>query len=406
MSDITNTEKLQLLKKVAIFRETEDEVLSALVDVLNAKKVRKGAMVVRKGEPGDRMFIIAKGKFRIHDGAHVLSRMVDGEVFGEYSLIDDNTRSASVTAEEEGFLLELEKSDFYRLAARNPRILRGVLKVLIRRIRDMNALEEKLSKSYLKIQKQKEQIEKQSESISLQKEQLAMHNFDLSKTNEEKNHLLSVVIHQIKNPLTSSLCMVEMMEAEKELLDEKHAEGLGIIRKSLKRINDMVNEILDVNAIDSKVFEVKMEPLDLAEILHELIENYRYFIDQKGIDLQADIDSVSARLNRVYFTQIIDNLLSNAVKFTPGGRRVHLVLKESKDKIRFSIRDEGPGLDKGLIAKASTIYQRQTGMKNQELPPTGLGLAIVHRYTAMMEGKVNIESEPGKGTTITVDFRK
>lgn len=406
MSGLTLADKLSLLKKVAIFRETEDEVLSSLIDVLNGKTVRKGAVVVKKGEPGDRMFIIAKGKFRIHDGAHVLSRMGDGEVFGEYALIDDNTRSASVTAEEEGFLLELEKSDFYRLAARNPRILRGVLKILISRMRDMNALEEKLSKSYLKIQKQKEQIEKQSESISLQKEQLAMHNFDLSKINEEKNHLLSVVIHQIKNPLTSSLCMAEMMEADKEMLDEKHAEGLIIIKKSLKRINDMVNEILDVNAIDSKVFEVKMEPLNLTEILQELIENYRYFIEQKGIDLQTDIDNVSARLNRVYFTQIIDNLLSNAVKFTPTGRKVQVMLKETPRKITFTIHDEGPGLDKGLIQKASTIYQRQTGMKSQELPPTGLGLAIIHRYTSLMEGRVNIDSEPGRGTRITVDFRK
>ncbi|NTV83563.1 MAG: HAMP domain-containing histidine kinase, partial [Bacteroidales bacterium] len=195
-------------------------------------------------------------------------------------------------------LLRLDYRDFYRNAAGNPSILRGVLRELINRMRDMNELEEKLSKSYLKIQRQKELIEKQNESISLQKVLLEQQNYDLTKLNEEKNQLISTVIHQIKNPLTSSLCMAEMLGEREGHVDETEREGLAIIRNSIKRINNLINEILDVSTIDSKVYKLKMEPLNVRAILEELIENYRYFIEQKGILLKVNSADITARFNR------------------------------------------------------------------------------------------------------------
>lgn len=206
-------EKYEFLRKLPIFSDSEPEVLMELASSLTEKEVMKGSMIIRKGDEADAAFIIATGRVRVHDGNHVLARLEAGQVFGEYALIDQRTRSASVTADETCVLLRLSYSDFYSNAVGNPGILRGVLRQLINRMRDMNELEEKLSKSYLKIQRQKELIEKQNESISQQKALLEQQNFDLTKLNEEKNHVMSTVIHQIKNPLTSSLCMAEMLDA-------------------------------------------------------------------------------------------------------------------------------------------------------------------------------------------------
>jgi signal transduction histidine kinase len=301
-------------------------------------------------------------------------------------------------------LLKLANEDFYDVAAGDPGILRGVLRELIRRMREMNILEEKLSKSYLKIRHQKELIEKQNDSIVQQKLQLEQQNFDLSKLNEEKNQLISTVIHQIKNPLTSALCMADMLDAREEHVDEVEREGLSIIRNSIKRINNLVNEILDVSAIDSKVYQLKSETLDIGAILEELIENYRYFIEQKNIRLSTDLKRVEARLNRVYITQIIDNLLSNAVKFSPEGGTITIGLDLSGPILVLSICDEGPGIPEPKVLEIFDRYRRQTSMIEQGNAPEGLGLAIVNRYTGAMQGTVKLQNGPGKGSTFIVEL--
>lgn len=397
-------EKSDLLKKIDIFSETGESILLELAGALMEKEALKGAVVVRKGDVGDALFIIARGAVRIHDGNHVLARMSQGSVFGEYALLDNNTRSASVTAEEHCLLLRLGRADFYRIALRNPDILQGVLRVLIRRMREMNELEEKLSKSYLKISRQKEQIEKQNSSITLQKELLSQQNYDLTRLNEEKNQFLGMVIHQIKNPLTSSLCMLEMLETDRKNLSEDQVQGLELIIKSLWRINQLINETLDVSAIESKVFEVKYEPLELHVIVNELIDNYSYLINQKELFVEQEISEVRASLNRLYFTQIVDNLLSNAVKFTPPGKRIRVRLHESEGEVILNVQDEGPGINEEMAARIFHQYSRQTDMSSQNLPPMGLGLAIVHKYTLAMHGIVRCENCPEGGTCFTVEL--
>jgi signal transduction histidine kinase len=396
-------EKYEFLRKLPVFSESGQDVLSALVEVLKEKEVLKGSVIIRKGDEADAAFFIAEGSVRVHDGNHVLARLGKGQLFGEYALIDKHVRSASVTADENCLLLRLDNEDFYRIAAGNTSVLQGVLRALITRMREMNELEEKLSRSYLKIQRQKELIQQQAENILEQKEQLEQHNFDLLKVNEEKNQIISMVIHQIKNPLTSSLCMTEMLDSRDESVDETEREGLAIIRNSLRRINNLVNEILDVSAIDSKVFQLKTELMAVDPILEELISNYRYFIEQKEIRLIAEVEPVKARLNRVYITQIMDNLISNAVKFTLPGKSIRIRLSGSDGLLLFNIEDEGPGFDasKGNIFE---LYRRQTGMTEQNKPAGGLGLAIVNKYTTAMGGSIRYESVQQKGTKFFVEL--
>ncbi|MCB0807548.1 MAG: cyclic nucleotide-binding domain-containing protein, partial [Bacteroidales bacterium] len=125
-----------------------------------------------------------------------------GNVFGEFALFDKETRSASITAEEDTILLELDQDDFARVMSGKADVMLGVLKKLIRRIREMNELEGKLAKSYIKIQKQKSEIEEQHQNILEQKKELEKTNEQLTRLNEEKNQLISVVSHGLRNPLT------------------------------------------------------------------------------------------------------------------------------------------------------------------------------------------------------------
>lgn len=404
MSKNSFEEKIAILKKVNIFSDSGEDILRELASDLEEVKALKGKNIIRKGESGDAMFILVEGTVRIHDGDHVLAKLDSGEVFGEYSLIDQENRSASVTAETDCTLYRLRQDDFLRLAGKNKDIIRNVLKVLIQRIRGMNELEEKLSRSYIKIQKQKAQIESMSQSIHEQKLQLEQQNYDLSKLNEEKNSLIGILVHQIKNPLTSSLCLTEMLAGSSLSMDKHHKESLEIIHNSLQRINSLVDENLNVNVIDSKVFQLKYEKVRLKKIIRELIESYRYLYEQKQVSVIADLDDIEASVNRVYFTQIIDNILSNAVKFTRINSTIQVILKRSANNLRIEIADEGAGIDENLVKKLFHLYKRQTDMHSQAEYPRGLGLAIAYRYTSEMGGTIHCESLKDKGSRFIVEL--
>jgi signal transduction histidine kinase len=397
-------DKVQFLRHVNIFASTSRAFLQSIATVLEGVEVKKQQNIFRKGDPGDSMYIITQGLVRIHDGNHVLSRLGVNDVFGEYALIDDEPRSASVTAEETSYFLRLSRSDFEQLLEKNPGLANGILRVLIRRMRNMNELEEKLAKSYIKIQKQKDAIESQNQSIIETKQKLEEQNFDLLNLNEEKNHLISIVVHGLKNPLTSSLSMIDMVLSGDDKVCEEHREYAEIIQGSLLRMNKMINQVLDINVIESKVYHLKTEPIGLKKMVETVCDFYKLTIEQKELKLSLKLDDLRADLNEVYILQIIDNLVSNAIKFTSKGNEINICLSEKDGKVLLKVKDSGIGIPSNLLPDIFNQYRRKKHHLEQLEPDTGLGLAIVKKYVEAMHGRVWCESELEKGSEFCVEF--
>jgi signal transduction histidine kinase len=401
---ISLDEKVAFLKHVNIFAETGEEFLLSLATVLQGMKAKPQQTIMKKGEPGDALYIITTGAVRIHDGAHVLSRLGKNDVFGEYALIDDGPRSASVTAEEETHLLRLRRKDFESRLSDDPGFARGIMKVMISRMRNMNVLEEKLAKSYIKIQKQKEAIELQNKNIQEAKQKLEEQNFELLNLNEEKNHLISVIVHGLKNPLTSSLTMIDLVMNEPEKICEENRQYAEIIQSSLHRMNKMINQVLDINVIESKVYQLNMEKINLKEVIEKISEIYKHTIEQKELEFNLSLDDLHAELNEVYILQIIDNLISNAIKYTPSGKSVSVDLSQDNGKVLLEVKDTGIGIPGQLLPGLFDQYEHKKHHLQQLEPDTGLGLAIVKKYVIAMNGKVWCKSEPEKGSSFYVEF--
>ena len=395
-------DRINILKNTHIFSETGADVLNEIANALIEKHARQEKVIIHKGDMGNSMYIIVNGKVRIHDGNHVLTKLGPGSVFGEYSLIDEETRSASVTAEEPSDLLMLSQDDFFKIIFEKKEIIKGVLKVLVNRMRSMNVLEEKLSKSYLKIQKQKDEIELQHQSISKQKELLEEQNYDLLNLNEEKNHLLSVVVHGIKNPLTSSLCSIDLLKEDGQI-GELQLEYASIIENALHRINKMINEVLNINRIESKTYSLKTEPLEISSLIKEVLLNFNMVIIRKKLQINLKLTRCHAKLNEVYMHQIVDNLLSNAFRFAPISSEIDINLLIKDKIIRLEIIDEGPGIPKEDPNSIFEIYQRQNETQ-KENSNVGLGLAIVKKYVNALKGKVWSENVKNRGAMFIVEF--
>lgn len=397
------SERVSTLKKTSIFSETNDFILKEIALQLAEKKVDKGKLIFKKGSLGKSMYIIAKGMVRIHDGGHVYSKMEAGSVFGEYALIDEETRSASVTAEKDSVLYKLEQEDFYTVLSQKQEIAKGILKVLIKRIRNMNVLEEKLSKNFLKVQTQKKVIESQHLGLSETKQLLEIQNYDLLALNEEKNQQISILVHGMKNPLTSSLCMTDLLMTESDNLTDTQKKYIEIVHSSSTRMNSLINEILNIDLIESKTLRLKLERLNLRKVIKEVVDTLEYRILQKKLTLDLDLDFVDAKLNQIYIFQIIENLLCNAIKFTESAKSIQVKLYSKNHKAIIEIIDQGCGIKLEDLPNIFNIYERQTNADNKT-PLTGLGLAIVEKYVNAMNGEVSCHSVYGEGTKFIISF--
>jgi len=132
-------EKVLTLRSSEIFQNTPEIELVELAGVLEELHLNPEESLFRKGDTGDCMYFVYKGKIRIHDEIHTLAILEENEILGELSVLDAETRSASATTLEETILLKLEQEPFYDIMMANAEVLKGILKTLGRRLRIMDA---------------------------------------------------------------------------------------------------------------------------------------------------------------------------------------------------------------------------------------------------------------------------
>lgn len=161
--DIKN--RVSILKNVSIFSETDDNVLEDIANAMSEMTIKTEETVFKKGDKGREMYVIIQGAVRIHDGTYVFNVLRQGQVFGEYALLDPDTekRSASVTSVVPTRLLMLEQDTFYKLMGNRLEILKGILKELIKRSRRQNYYEEKMDEQSKELAKQRDLIKREKQ---------------------------------------------------------------------------------------------------------------------------------------------------------------------------------------------------------------------------------------------------
>jgi len=389
MSDSTSetpfNTKLTLLKRIQLFSDLHKPALKKIADLLEDMEYQKGHYVFKKGDEGDAVFIITEGSVSVKDEDLVLSTLSEGDVFGEYALIDNKSRSASIFAEETLRILRLDRTSFSRLLTENKEIQNSLLHLFVNRLREHDALEKQLADQTKQIIQQKESLE---------------------ELNDEKNHLMGIIAHDLRNPLSSTLSLAELMKSESENFNEDQMICINGIIRALNRMCDMVDRILDVKALEAKQDQVNLEKVELSELIKNTYESYKSKIKNKKLQVHLNLNSIHAKVDRQYLLQILENLLSNAIKFSPPEKSIFLNLWVHEGKAHIGIKDEGPGISlddqEKLFHKFQQLSAKPTGGESS----TGLGLSIVKKYTELMNGNVWCESEPGKGAKFVVTFKK
>ncbi len=249
-------------------------------------------------------------------------------------------------------------------------------------------------------------VRKSREKIALKNRQIGEKNQRLEELNIEKNKLIRIVAHDLKNPLTSAITISDMIHANRKVLPEEQERGMSLIRKSLKRMHEMINKILDIKAIDSDKLNLEIEAINAKQVIRHVIELFNRKALNKNIEIKEECEVSFIMVDRGYLTQIIENLISNSIKFSPVNTCITVRTIELFDKCRIVVKDEGPGFSNHdmnlLFTEYTSLSARPTGNETGN----GLGLSIVKKYVKAMNGRVWCESEPGKGATFILEFDK
>ncbi len=222
-----------------------------------------------------------------------------------------------------------------------------------------------------------------------------------------KDEFVAMVSHELRTPLTSISASLGLLVADpSQPLSEAASRLLRIAHSNSQRLVRLINDILDVEKLETGKIELKMKPLDVCQLIEQSIEGVRGYAEQFDVLVTLDpaAEHLFVRGDADRFTQVITNLLSNAVKYSPSRGEVRVNVESMAELARISVRDHGPGVPEQFrqhifekFAQAGSGDERQKG-------GTGLGLNIARQIVQKFGGEVGFHDAPDGGTVFYVDL--
>ncbi len=234
-------------------------------------------------------------------------------------------------------------------------------------------------------------------------------NRELQRINEVKIQFLSMVSHELRTPLTSMMAFADIMRTNKQgNLVEKDVSRLDVIRRNGRRLSLLIGDLLDVSRIESGALKLEIAEFEMNQMVEELHESFDPLVEVKSQRLSMDLPSeiVTCFADRDRMAQVVSNLMSNASKYSPESSEILVTMSADKDTIYMSVKDAGIGISEQDQKQLFTSFFRADNEATRAAPGTGLGLVIVKGIVEMHRGRIWIESEYGKGTTVNIQFSR
>ncbi|QIR36760.1 response regulator [Tolypothrix sp. PCC 7910] len=222
--------------------------------------------------------------------------------------------------------------------------------------------------------------------------------------NRAKDEFLSILSHELRNPLNSLLGWAQMLQRP-NLPQEIINQGLEAIERSATAQAKLIGDLLDISRISAGMLRLDAEPMELLPIITAAIEVVRISAEAKNISIASRLDSAARRINGDpnRLQQVMWNLLSNAIKFTPDGGRIDITLEYTDLHAQIQISDTGTGIKPDFLPYIFQRFRQADGSRKRSNPGLGLGLSIVRHLVELHGGTIEAES-PGEnqGATFTV----
>ncbi len=231
-------------------------------------------------------------------------------------------------------------------------------------------------------------------------------NAELRELDRLKSEFVSTVSHELRTPLNIIIGHAEILQDELfGPLNDRQKRYVDNILHSARHLLELVENILDLSRIESGKLELNLQPFDVAQAVDEVRALLDPLAERKDIRVVVRIDPDLKQIvaDRLRFKQILYNLMSNAVKFTPNGGRVDVTVERLPNEwVQIVVRDTGIGIPQEHLETIFERFRQLDSSFSREWEGTGLGLALTREFVRLHGGKIEVQSQVGKGSTFTV----
>jgi signal transduction histidine kinase len=220
-----------------------------------------------------------------------------------------------------------------------------------------------------------------------------------------KSDFVSNVSHELRTPLALIRLYAETLELGRITTEGKKHEYYGIIRKESERLSALINNILDFSRIEAGRKEYDFRETDIAELVRNTLDSYRYQIEQQGFALEEQIDPVPAvRVDREAIARALVNLVNNALKYSDNEKFLGVRLYRDQSVLKLEVSDRGIGIERHEQSRIFEKFYRTGDPLVHNTKGSGLGLSLVRHITRAHGGEVEVESAPGRGSKFTLSL--
>ncbi|WP_321397902.1 ATP-binding protein [Emcibacter sp.] len=229
------------------------------------------------------------------------------------------------------------------------------------------------------------------------------------QANKSKSAFLANMNHELRTPLNAIIGFTEMIQKEAygPIPQKEYREYVDIVNSSGNHLLNVINAILDMSKIEAGKMEMREQECDIFDLVGQISRMMTSAAGKKNITLDLDLpdDLPDLCCDPTMIRQVLLNLISNAIKFSPEDTTVSLTTRMTDcGNLCISVRDQGVGISKENIKAVLKPFFQVDGDLNRSQEGTGLGLSIVKAYLELHQARLDIESELGQGTNITVTF--
>jgi len=242
--------------------------------------------------------------------------------------------------------------------------------------------------------------------------ELVKANAALNRALQEKNRLIGMATHDLRNPLGVIRALSHLLlDSEMKLNTEQRRDMLSRITRSSEFMLALIDEMLELTTIEAGELRLELAPVDIGALVNDALEVERVLADEKDVVIHAHVAQLipPVHVDARRIEQVLHNIVGNAIKFSQPGRPIDVTVSCSGSagedgRVRISVADRGPGIPAEEMDRLFRPFERTSVQASAGEPSTGLGLAIASRIVNAHRGRITCDTEVGVGTTFHIDL--
>jgi len=369
-----------------VFPGISQAEIDALISCSQVMNYVKGVTLTREGEIESKFYILLDGRVSVAKNINNLAQrhlkeLEAGDFFGEMALVYNAPRAATVTTLEPVTVLEINREDFDRVLRHSSSVAMAMVREISSRLREND--------------------EMAIEDLRMRASELAEAYQKLAEQDLTRREFLTNVAHELRTPLMAAGGFLQLIQ-QGLITPEKMPAALETVARNIGQITTLVNDILFLQELD--LILPKFQPVDIAEIAREVVDKYQEKAAARLVTLHLQVAPNLPAISGDPKTleRALTSLVDNAIKFSPNGGQVTVKARQSDEFVVIDVIDQGIGIEKDRLPRIFDRFYHLEQSGDNLFDGLGLGLAITRQVIKQHNGRLTVESEPGKGSTFSI----